>query len=52
MTPIVQLRKEQRVVSVASEGSPRRSWQIPTTHISPFVQKILGLKSTGERTAS
>jgi len=46
MTPIVQLRKEPRVVNVATEEHPRQSWQIPSTHISPYVQKILGLKST------
>jgi hypothetical protein len=45
MTPIVQLRKEQRVVS-SPEGQTTRTSQMPSTHISPFVQKILGLKSS------
>ena len=47
MTPIVQLRKDPRAVNVATEDQPRRTWQIPSTHISPYVQKILGLKSNG-----
>ena len=46
MTPVVQLRKDPREVNVTQEGQTRRTWQIPSTHISPFVQKILGLKST------
>ncbi len=44
MTPIVQLRKEQRVFN-SPEGQTIRTSQMPSTHISPFVQKILGLKS-------
>ena len=46
MTPIVQLRKDPRVLNVATEEQPRQSWQIPSAHVSPYVQKILGLKPT------
>lgn len=42
MSPIVQLRKEPRV---AGSGPTGRGSQIATTHISPFVQGILGLKA-------
>ena len=43
MTPIIQLRKDPRVVNVSPED--HRATQIPSTHISPYVQKILGLKT-------
>ena len=42
MTSIVQLRQDQRAAGVLQEN---HSWQIPSTHIPPFVLKILGLKS-------
>ena len=45
MTPIVQLRKDPRVVNVSTEDHPRRTSQLPSTHINPYVQKILGLKT-------
>jgi|HubBroStandDraft_4_1064222.scaffolds.fasta_scaffold1676881_2 hypothetical protein len=45
MTPIVQLRKDPRVVNVSPEAQPHCITQIPSTHISPYVQKILGLKT-------
>jgi hypothetical protein len=45
MTPVVQLRKDPREVNVAEETPTPRTWQIPSTHINPFVQKILGLKT-------
>jgi hypothetical protein len=41
MSPIVQLRKEPRM---AGAGPLGRGAQIASTHISPFVQGILGLK--------
>jgi hypothetical protein len=40
MTQVFQLRKEKRPVS--ADGPISR--QLPSTHVSPFVQKILGLK--------
>ncbi|HEY4379340.1 MAG TPA: hypothetical protein VGN01_03280 [Acidobacteriaceae bacterium] len=45
MTPIVQLRKDPRAVSVTTEGTNRRTWQISSTHTSPQVLKVLGLKT-------
>ena len=47
MTPIVQLRKEPRVISISQEERSGRASQLPSTHISPFVLKMLGLKSGG-----
>ena len=45
MTPIIQLRKDPRVVNASPEDHSNRITQIPSTHISPHVQKILGLKT-------
>jgi len=40
-----QLRKEKRPVT--TDGPVNRTWQLPSTYVSPFVQKLLGLKSGG-----
>jgi hypothetical protein len=45
MTHITELRKDPRPVSTASENPPCRTHQVPSTRISPFVLKFLGLKS-------
>jgi hypothetical protein len=45
MTPIVQLRKDPRALSAVSEGQSGHTARIASTHIPPFVLKILGLKS-------
>ena len=47
MTSIfLQLRKDPRAVTVPPEERPAHPWQIPSTHIPPFVQKLLGLTPT------
>jgi len=55
MTPVVQLRKEPRVTTAASQGNkltttaqqnPNRPWQIPTAPIPPSIMELLGLKPT------
>jgi hypothetical protein len=42
MTQVFQLRKEKRPVS--TDGPTSRTGQLPSMQVSPFVQKILGLK--------
>jgi hypothetical protein len=44
LTPIVQLRKELRVVSIAPEGQARQPAQLASAHVPLSVLKILGLK--------
>jgi hypothetical protein len=43
LSNVIQLRKEPRATTTVQTGTVRRTWQISTTHVSPFVQKILGL---------
>jgi hypothetical protein len=43
MIPIVEIRKNPRAVSVAAEGPSAPGSQIASTHIPPFILKILGL---------
>jgi hypothetical protein len=43
MTQIIQLRKDPRAVNGAPDGQSGR--QIASTHIPPFLLKLLGLKS-------
>jgi hypothetical protein len=48
MTHVVELRKEQRATNTLPEGRSARTGHLPSTQISPFLQKILGLKPAEE----
>jgi hypothetical protein len=43
LSNVIQLRKEPRTTGVHQPVNVRRTSQISSTHISPFLQKILGL---------
>jgi hypothetical protein len=47
MTPIPQIRKEQRIYGTSSDVPSGGSRRAPDMHLPPFVLKILGLKSAG-----
>jgi hypothetical protein len=46
MTPKVESRKDPRTLSSAPEGQSAR--QLASTHIPPFLMKLLGLKSRSQ----
>ena len=48
MSPVAQLRKEQRAAGTTLERDARKGWHVSSTHSSPFVLKLLGLKKAGE----
>jgi hypothetical protein len=48
MMRLVELRKEQRTTNTLPEGRTTRTGHLPSTQISPFLQKILGLKPADE----
>jgi hypothetical protein len=52
VTPIVQMRKEPRVVSVTSEDQPRRISKMASAHIPASLLDILGLNRNSHQTDS
>lgn len=45
MTPLTQIRKEQRTYDDSSAVLATRTWHVPSMAIPPFVLKLLGLKA-------
>jgi hypothetical protein len=43
VTQIVELRKNLRPAGTTPEAEPPRPPQLPSTHASPYVLKVLGL---------
>jgi hypothetical protein len=52
MTPIVQIRKDPRVGSVATEDEPRRISKMASAHIPASILDILGLNRNSQQTDS
>ncbi len=49
MTHIAELRKDPRPADTTPEAQPPRTRSLPSTHISPYVLKVLGLNAGGEK---
>jgi hypothetical protein len=49
VTHIAELRKDPRPADTTPEAQPPRIRPLPSTRISPYVLKVLGLNSSSEK---